>query len=110
MAKEKWFCLVDVKYFEEDTYVPRHNKMVLHVYDFEEALHYITGYYGENLEEVNLSWAGRTGFECKQELVFSESEFAAFETIKNIIEDDHSYDDYVKAEEAYKKHIKEITP
>ena len=110
MAKEKWFCLVDIKYLEEDTYVPRHNKMVLHVYDFEEALHYVTEYYGENIDEIHMSWAGKNGFECKQELVFSESEFAAFETIKNIIEDDHSYADYVKAEEAYKKHIKEITP
>ena len=103
---EKWFCLVDIKYCEEDTYIPRHNKVILHVESFNEAMKWLIDYYGDNFEEVNMRWAGKPNQECRQELVFSESEFYKYELVRRIIEDDHSYEDYCKAEAEYKKKLK----
>ena len=103
MEKEKFFCLVDVKFYEEDTYIPRHNKIILQVADFDEALQYVHEYIGENIEDIHMCWAGKKDKGCKQELIFTESEFAAFDMVKNIIEDDHSYEDYCQKEKEYEE-------
>lgn len=103
MEKEKWFCLVDVKYYEEDEYIPRHNKMILHTTSFIEAINFVYEYFGEAIEDIHIRWAGKEGQMAKQELVFTESEFVAFDLIKDAIENDHSYEDYKKASEDYEK-------
>lgn len=100
---DMWFCLVDVKYLEEDTYTPRHNKMIVRANSLPNVLEFVENHIGEAIDSITMTWAGKKGYDCKQELVFSESEFEAFDLIKNIIEDDHSYADYIKAEEEYER-------
>lgn len=99
---EKWFCFADVKFYDEG-YVPRHNKAVLWVESFDEAMELVKRYVGDNFETITFEWAGKSGQECKQDPFFSESEFYRFETIRAFIEDDWSYKDYKKAEEAYER-------
>lgn len=103
MAKEMWFCFVDVKYYEEETYVPRHNKMIVRATTLPEVLDFVENHIGNEINSINMTWAGKPNQECKQELVFTESEFAAFDTIKDIIENDHSYEDYCEMEKKYER-------
>lgn len=105
MSEPKCFLFVDVKYYEEGTYIPRHKKMILNVYDLNEALENIQISIGKNISDLHMWWAGEDSpeKECKEELSFSESEFAAFDMVKNIIENDHEYEDYLKMEEEYER-------
>lgn len=105
MSESKYFLFIDVKYYEEETYIPRHNKMILHVSDLDEALENIQRKIGNNISNLHMWWAGEDSPEkaCKEELSFSESEFAAFDMVKNIIENDHEYEDYLKMEEEYER-------
>lgn len=103
MAAEKWFCLVDVKYYEEDTYVPRHNKMIIREDSLHNVLNFVENHIGDQIDSISLTWAGKLKQECKQELVFTESEFAAFDTVKDIIENDHSYKDYCEMREKHER-------
>jgi len=100
---EKWFCFVDVKYSEEETYVPRHQKAILWVDSFDEAFDQVKHFIGENLDSISFEWAGKPNQECKQDPFFSESEFDRFELIKTFIEDDKSYADYCRLEEEYER-------
>jgi len=100
---DMWFCLVDVKYLEEESYAPRHNKMIVRANSLPNVLEFVENHIGDNIDSITMTWAGKKNQECKQELVFTESEFEAFDMIKNVIEDDRSYADYVKAEEEYER-------
>lgn len=100
---EKWICFYDVKYYEEDNYIPRHNKGMVFAETFSEVIKYLEKYFGTNIDEVNLRWAGQKDKECKQELNFTESEFNRFKWLQKFIEDDKSYADYCRLEEEYER-------
>ena len=106
---EKWICFYDVKYYEEITYVYRHNKGLVYAESMGEVMDYLENYFGKDtIDEVNLRWAGQKGKECKQELNFTESEFGRFNWIQKFIEDDKSYEDYCRME-AEQKGAREAT-
>lgn len=101
---EIWFCFIDVKYYDENPYVPRHGKMICRVHSIAEALEEVTNYVGDSIEEITFTWAGHEKKDMpKQELFFSESEFAEFNTVKHVIEHDQSYRDSKEAAEKYKR-------
>lgn len=100
---EKWFCFYDIHFYEEDTYVPRHNKGAILTESMSDAMNWITSYFGENIDSIHLRWAGKKGEEPKQELNFTESEFDRFEMLKMFIEDDKAYEDYSRINEEYEK-------
>lgn len=101
---EIWFCFVDVKYYDENTYAPRHGKMICRVHSIAEALEEVTSYIGDFIEEIKFTWAGNEKKDMpKQELFFSESEFAAFDAMKHVIEHDHFYQDSKEMAEKYKR-------
>lgn len=91
---EKYFCLIDVHYYDEETYIPRHEKAILWVESFEEAYDLVKNQVEDNIDKISFAWAGKDGKDCKQELFFTESEFDRFNIVKEIIEDDKSYEDY----------------
>ena len=99
---EKWICFYDVKYYEEITYVPRHNKGLVFAESMGEVMDYLENYFGaDSIDEVHLWWAGQKDGNCKQELNFTESEFSRFNWIQKFIEDDKSYKDYCRLEAEY---------
>ena len=106
---EKFFCLADIEYLEEETYVPRHQKAILLTESFKDAYEQIECQLGESIERLTLSWAGKPKQSCKQDLFFSESEFDRFELVKTFIEDDHSYEDYKTAEEEFNERRRQNT-
>lgn len=99
MNSERWFCFVDVKFYEEDSYVERHFKAIYWVTSFDEAMEEIKEYIGNDFISISFEWARK---DCKTEPVFTENEFDRFETIRHFLEDDKSYEDYKKIAEAEK--------
>jgi hypothetical protein len=92
----------DVEYIEEDDYLPRHIKGFHIGSTIQDVIDFLDNIIGvKGIETINI--------ECldgKSEFIFTESEYRAFDYIKDAIQNDKSYEDYkmVLAEREVRDH------